>query len=765
MRVAILSFLCVCALADAATAQRGAVSGRVVDADGGAALPLSAVAIDGTRLGAITDSAGRFLIDGVNPGSVTVTVRRIGYASARRSVLVRSGDTTEFVFRLQVQAVTVGAVRVEERSVERERFELEPNVGVLSVTSRARAAVPAIGERDVLRTVQLMPGVLARNDFSAGFNVRGGEGDQNLVLLDGHPIYNPFHLGGLFGTFIDEAVQDLELMTAAFPSNYGSRLSSVLDVTPAIEARSGLHGTVGVSLLASTATLGGAFPRSRGGWQVAARRTYADVLANALSDRGLPYHFRDAQVHLRHLLPGGGDAQLTVYDGRDVLDGDFAGISDTTRPGGGTFVFDWGNRVVGATVSWPLRALIAAIGGDSARVEQRASLSHFDTKLDLGDGALVLANRVRDLRAAGSLQWHAGNRRRSGGYEISAHRVHYRADSPDTDAQLYLLEQAPTSGALWYDERWRPTRRVIVQGGLRLETVTGAGWTGLSPRAAVKWFATPDLAVSVAGGRHAQWLHSLAREDVPVRIFDFWVASDAWTRVSTAEHAVLGVERWLGSSRFLRVESYYKRYHDLLEGDPTDDPSVRGDEFVPADGYSYGIDLMARQLESGPFGGWIAYSYGLAARISNGARYWPGHDRRHNLNVVGSWSVTRRWLLSARFGYATGTPYTNMIGQMVRRSYDPGRNRWDTGMPIRQIDPLGGPRNADRLPPFQRLDLSATGRYAWRGMRISPFASVVNAYNARNVFTYTFDYSANPPTRSSISQFPLLPSIGLTVGF
>src|SRR4029079_4743898 len=139
-----------------------------------------------------------------------------------------------------------------------ERFELRPDVATISLTPSAVRAVPAVGEPDVLRTVQLLPGVNARNDFSSGYNVRGGEWEQNLILLDGYPIYNPFHLGGLFSTFLDETVGEIELLTGGFDASHGGRLSSVLDVRSAEPTRPGVHGTAALSVIASSLTIGSA---------------------------------------------------------------------------------------------------------------------------------------------------------------------------------------------------------------------------------------------------------------------------------------------------------------------------------------------------------------------------------------------------------------------------------------------------------------------------------------------------------------------------
>jgi hypothetical protein len=329
---------------------------------------------------------------------------------------------------------------------------------------------------------------------------------------------------------------------------------------------------------------------------------------------------------------------------------------------------------------------------------------------------------------------------------------------------LYSLRQAPTSAAAYIDDVWRVTPSWLFEAGLRGEALTGRDWAAVSPRLSSKVFVTRDLALTAAVGRFSQWTHSLAREDIPVRLFDFWVASDATTPVSSAWHYITGAERWFGDSRFVRVEGFYKRYDHLLESNPQEDPDVRGDEFFPVDGDSYGADVLLRQLERGRFSGWISYTYAVAARVRDGVRYFPGHDRRHDVNIVASWRLAK-YLLGVRFGYATGTPYTDIIGEINRRVYDPGLNTFGTRGGGSIVEFVGGPRNGARLPSTQRLDVDVTRTYRAGGVAIAPYLSVVNAYDAKNVFLYVFDYGKNPPTRQAISQFPLLPSAGVTVRF
>ncbi|MEP6494886.1 MAG: alkaline phosphatase family protein [bacterium] len=781
MAPALALLLCLAPLRPAAQAQQparepvGVVAGRVVDAVTAEPRAGTGVAIVGTTRGAIADVDGRFVIPAVLAGDATVRARLLGYKTLEVRVTVRAGDTTRVDLVLSTEATVLGAVRSEARPVERDLFESRPSVGTVQITAHAAEGVPKFGEPDIIRIVQLLPGVEARNDFSTGLNVRGGESDQNLILIDGFPIYNPFHLGGLFSTFIDPTVRDVTLMTGGFPARYGGRLSAVLDVRSAEEVRTGIHGTAELSVLASTGELASTFNNGKGSWMVAGRRTYADKFVDLISNNTLPYHFRDEQAHLAYAFTPTTKFSLTAYDGRDALDANIASFGDSSgtnaaNASGGTFQFGWGNRVIGASLSHSLAsnhrsALGHLLLGDSTTLEQRASMSTFSTTLDLGAGSLTLRNDVSDRRLAGSVTAHSAKHERSIGYDVASYHIAYDAGSAQSDVQLYDLHQAPTSGALYFDDLWHASKSFLLETGVRGEGITGAKWLAVSPRISAKYFINSEFAVTAAVGRFSQWTHSLAREDIPVRLFDFWIASDASTPVSNAWHYIVGAERWLGPTRYLRVEGFYKGYDHLLEGNPQEDPSRHGDEFTTVDGESYGFDVLVRQFESGRFSGWVSYTYAVAAREqADGLRYFPGHDRRHDVNLVGTWRLSK-YLFGVRFGYATGTPYTDIVGELVRRVYDPGLNAYGTRGGGAQNEFIGGPRNSARLPTTQRLDLDVTRRYRWRGMNIAPYLSVVNAYDAKNVFLYVFDYEKSPPTRQAISQFPLLPSVGVTIQF
>ncbi len=752
----------------------GIVAGRIMArADSAPIAPASGatISIVGTTLRTTTRADGRFVIERLPLGPATVRVRLLGYRVVERAIVARAGDTLRLDVTLEREAQLLSPVRVDAPSPDVEAFVSKPNVATLAVDAASMKGVPGVGEPDVARVVQLLPGVVARNDFNTGLNVRGGEADQNLILLDGYPIYNPFHLGGLFSTFMDATVGGIELMTGAFPARYGGRLSSVLDVRSADDTRPGMHASADLSVIGATARMSGAFARERGAWSVAARRTYADAVTSMFTNDIFPYHFRD--FHARGIYAFGGSVRLTVtaYAGKDVVDAnlaEFESDSAPSRASEGRWAFDWGNRVLGATITKELGAnvRIPLLGwrlGESATLEQRVSASRFSTLLDVGAGAFAQRNEVSDVRLAGSLTARTAAHDRSIGYEVATHRVRYASGSSQTGASDYDLVQRPTSAAGWVSDLWRLSPRWMVEWGLRAEALTGREWAALSPRLSVKYFATPQLAFTAAAGRATQWMHSMAG-DGPLRYFEVWLASDSVTPVATAWHWVAGAERRFGDAGSVRLEGYVKRYERVLEANWSESPQVRGDEFFVAEGRSYGADLHARWQSASGVAGWVSYSYGVSARWRDGMRWAPGHDRRHDVDVIATWR-RGKYRFGARFGFATGTPYTPIVGEIARRVYDPSRDSWGTGNSRLWIEPLGGARNAARFPASHRLDLDASRELHFRGATVSPYVSVVNAYNAQNVFIYLYDYSTDNPTRRAISQFPVLPSMGVRVAF
>ncbi|MBL0940440.1 MAG: TonB-dependent receptor [Gemmatimonadaceae bacterium] len=739
-----------------ASAQERGVRGVVRHDSSGAPLARVTVSVDGIPQSVLTDSTGRFAIMRLPRGTLVVRARRVGFTAAEQPVSIRDGQIAEVELRLVPSSVTLDAVRTTAAVSERERFDGAPATASTTISANVLTALPAVGEPDVLRVAQLLPGVVARNDFTTGLNVRGGEQDQNLVLLDGIPLFQPFHLGGVFGTFIESAVGGLRLHAGAPPVEFGTRLSSVLEVSSSRDARRGVHGEVQTSLLASTLALSGADASTRRSWNVAVRRTYADQIASALADRELPYAFLDGHAHFSWARASGGTFTFTAYHGRDRLREDFMQREDTLRLDS-PYALDWGNDAAGITWTQPL--------GTATSFVQRASVSRFVSQQDEGAGTSVAKNDVREWRASGLLRSEHGSHLLGVGYEVAQHDVMYREGSPQLATTFEWRVQRPVSAVLLADDTWKLGSSFVLRPGVRFERLSGAGWSGISPRIAARWFTTSNTALTATIGRTTQWLHALREEEDALRFFDRWVMADSTVPVASATQGALEFEHWLSPRRFLRIEVFAKHYGALVERNPLDARDVRGDEFRPITGKSRGFDVLLRQVETGAVSGWLAYTFSHNTRTDGVSTWRPAQDRRHTVNAVGTWRTRNGTVLSGRLGFGSGIPYTGLETQLVRRIADPRANRWDRGVVERDVQGVGGERNAAMLPSVVRLDLSVQRTLVRGRLNFTPVLGVINATNRRNVYAYRFDYRQAPAIRESLSQLPIIPTLGVTVGW
>jgi hypothetical protein len=258
-------------------------------------------------------------------------------------------------------------------------------------------------------------------------------------------------------------------------------------------------------------------------------------------------------------------------------------------------------------------------------------------------------------------------------------------------------------------------------------------------------------------------VHSLRREEAPIQPLQLWIASDASLPVSRSRDAIVGLDRWVTPRRLVHVDAFYKRYDNVLVPNPIHAPDVAGDELVPTRGHSYGAELLLRQLDGGTFSGWLAYTYGVSTRVGpDGVRYFPTQDRRHNLNLVGSWRAGK-YVLGTRLNLASGLPYTPVRGGYLRERYDPTQDRWvaDAGVPMNQN--LPGPRNSRRLPFYDRLDVSVTRSGRIRGALVSPYASIMNVFDSSNPSAYVYAFDSAWLERAAFPNLPFAPTVGVTI--
>jgi hypothetical protein len=674
-----------------------------------------------------------------------LAVTRLGF---RPDTVAVAGGQDSIVVYLRAAPVRLAALEVEsERTSARARFEDLAQLSTMSLSAPEIKRAPALLEPDLFRVIQMLPGIVSRNDYSTGYNVRGGESDQNLVQVDGIPVFNPSHLVGLFSTFDPDAIGQADFLTGGFPAGYSGRLSSVLDVALRPGNSREVRASSLVSLLSSKVLLEGPLPGSAS-FLVSARRTYLDAVVSAFTDEVLPYYFTDLLGKVQARTAGQGTLSFTGYWGRDDLRMTLVEETDTRDPI--DLAWHWGNRLLGATWRRPVGA---------GQFEIRAGYSDFTTTLGLFPGIvqwnntarLVTAGTALDIRLAAT---HA--------IRIGAGLERYGMDndirSPAFGTVLMSADYAPTVWSLFADEQWSPFEAVVLRPGVRLEHVPESGFTGLSPRVAAKVFLNRNVAVTASAGRYYQPIHSIRDQEMPVTVYEVWIGADSVVPVARSDHMVLGLESWVGRHEQVTLEGYRKSFSGLVAPNRGQDLRRPGDEFLPASGHAWGVDLLFRR-HAGAVRGWLAYTYAHAWRTSEGITYPAAHDRRHTLNIVVELPGVFGGSMALRWGYGSPLPYTGFVGEWFHRRYNVTDHVFESM--VREV--LAGPRNGERYPPYSRLDLGMRWSFRTLGATWEPYLQFVNLYNRRNVFLYFFDYGNSPPTRTGLSQLPFLPALGVEI--
>lgn len=787
-----LASLLVPSPAPAQGSRKAEVRGRVTD-DAGAPLTEARLvlrrAADDVVVGSTLSSTdGAFRLSDVAPGRYRLGVQRIGYETRSVDIELAPGDVRVLDLQLVSAPIAVEGFVVDARNTPRERARFESEAGVTArvVTAGELKALPGLAEADVLRAVEVLPGVVSTSDFSSAFNVRGGSTDQNLILLDGFPIFNPFHLGGLFSVFNSDVLARAELLSGGFGAEYGGRVSSVLQVETRDYGGEEFGGEVGMSLLASRVSLHGSLPAGagmlRGGWFLSARRSYFDKLLPP--DVGLPYHLVDLQGGLTLPMPGGGQLRLTAYTGDDVLD---MSKRDPERSDGGEGENDegevlrvkwgWGNDVVGIRWDQPLGEWLSTVRLGYSRYAEHFGLVDF--------AGQTYESRLEQLSGRGDL----GREFSSGlslqlGAELSRLRSLNLAEGGGST--FWEQEDRGTLGGAYAQLRWRPTEAWIVEPGVRLDAWAASDTTflRLAPRLAVKRFlgAKHEAAIKLAAGRYTQFLHSLRDETLPFSN-EVWVVAGRHLPAVTSDQAQLGVERFWGESWSASAEVYLRRFRGLVTYNDADDLNTPSDDYLQGEGRSYGLDLQVRK-HTGRWTGWTTISLLKAERrfpdplavgwedVPPEITYPPGFDRRVDIDLVLRYAPRPHTEIGLRWAFGSGLPYTRPVAQHVNWEYDPSTGRHRLPIPTGSEEPEAppmfvvlGPRNGARYPAYHRLDLSLRRTFQRRWGTVTPYLQVLNVYNRKNPLFYFYDYSESPATRSGISMFPVLPTIGVEVTF
>ncbi len=746
----------------------------------------ASVRVDDARRTARTDQRGLFVLADVPQGSWRVRVSAVGYQPMDTTVQVPAGGTMELNFSLRAAPFTLPGIEARGRQESRAASTAGP--GATRIEAREIDAAPALAEADVLRTVQLLPSVATASDFSSALYVRGGSPDQTMVMLDGTPLFNPYHLGGLFGAIDPDAVGAVDVLPGAFPARVGDRLSGVIDIQTRDGGRDRVRGFGGTSLISTRAGLEGPLPGGRGSYLVTGRRTYLDLFtqaayASGLIDATLPYHFTDGHLKLTHDVGKLGRLSAAMYVDEERMGypktRPDSGLEPDPRPSTGArddIDFAWGSRVgslrfrrpLGPTLVAELRGAVSTFHGSFDIVEGRyAGEGQPDTAAHL----LGARTRMRDVMAGADLAWHARDHQVRGGLQWDAYRFHHDLDENE-DAEspfvsTFTRTDEPRTLAAYLEDEWQASPLLRVRGGVRVLAAGDRG-TEVLPRLGAQYTVTPSLTLSLGGGRSAQVIHSLRSEEslgASVMAYDLLAAVPASTGLSTATDLVGGAE-WVRGTTSVRVDAFAKRLANVpvppLPGDITEAPVLVNEGFVAADGDARGVELLARHTRGRALYS-LAYSLNDVKLEVDGVRYTPRFERRHTLDAVAMIPWGRRGEISSRLALASGQPYTPAAGFGMPLRYDPSNGayvQYGGGGSV-----LLGEHNSARLPGYFRLDLgfrrSYEPRIFGRQTTVTPFLQILNVFNTPNVLAGLPQvYGEAGPQVEYAPQLPILPTIG-----
>ncbi len=694
----------------------------------------------------LSNAAGYFAIVGIEPGDYRLQVRAIGFKERDERVTIgaaaRRLDVTLETVPFQVPTVSVRG--------DSGRFrEQDLQSGFSEISAKRLARLPAVGEQDIIRSLQLLPGIQAASDVSSGLYIRGGGPDQTLILLDQIPLYNPTHAFGFFSTFNPSAIKDVALYKGAYPAPYGGRLGAVLDVSNRDGNRNKFHGQGGVSLIAARATLEG--PIRDGSWIVSARRTYLDpILAAVRTDSSeIPdYYFYDMNARVNRSLGESDNVMLSGYRGRDdlFLDLDTGSFIDIT----------WGNMA--GTARWTHRFSPGLFGNFLVAASRYTS----DTEVSIFSTPIRFGNRLLDVSVKADLDWRLGR-----SHEIDAgllaSRFHFTFDQEFNGVTQPGLDERPTSFALYAEDQWSLSPRATIRPGVRAEGFGERGRWIVEPRLSATVLLNDRVRVKAGGGSYTQHLQLVSTEGFSGA--DFWVPTDDTAKPGRSWQAVGGVEWRVSEKHAISAESYYTSLRNLVQLDNIREADAQGTTteelfFTGGTGWASGVELFAEQ-KTGPLTGWIGYTLGWSRRrwdeVNQGYTFPPKYDRRHDLKIVAEYK-RKKWSYGASFLYGTGQAFT------------PAAARYTLTEPATGLTPeddllLPGPKNSARLLPYNRLDLSFTRHGHLFGAKAEYFLQIFNVYSRRNEWFVQYD-TKSPDTEPEVThQLPVVPTIGLNFEF
>ena len=754
---------------------RRIISGHIKDASNGESLIGATLFIEELNVGTISNSYGFYSIS-LAPGSYHLSFSYIGYEDYETEVDLSDNQVLEIELNPDSKELKEVRVTAEKKDQNLERVEM----GVEKLQTKTIKAIPALmGEVDLIKAIQLLPGVQSTSEGGSGFSVRGGSADQNLILLDEATVYNASHLMGFFSVFNNDAINDLKLYKGDVPAQYGGRLSSLLDVRMKDGNSKKFSGTGGIGTISSRLTLEGPIKKDQTTFIFSGRRTYIDMLFPLMNNEDVKdsrLYFYDANMKITHRLNENNRLFLSGYLGRDVMkDPDFS-----MGFGNKTFTVRW-NHIFNQKLFMNLTTVWSRYDYELGTAENEpeswlweSDLEDYGLKADFGyfitpEHSLKFgvqsflhrfnpgsARGIGDQTVFGEYTIERNQSLEHAGYISHQHKIGDKLVLK-YGIRASLFQNIGEATVYNFDENYQVVDSTRYSSG----DVYKNYW-GLEPRFGVNYMINDDLSVKFNYNRSRQNVQQASNSNAGSPL-DVWFPASPNVKPQVADQFALGVFRnYKGGVYQASAEVYYKDMQNTIDfADHAElllNRHVEG-ELRIGDSKAYGLELMLKKTE-GNLTGWTSYTLSRAERtipgINDGKAYVAPYDKTHDFSTVLSYQLSERVLLSANWIYSTGQPVTLPVQRFEVNG---------------SIIPVYSKRNGARYEDYHRLDLSLilqakkNNNRKWKGEWVF---SIYNAYNRKNTWVLNFLQDDNNPRETYAEKtylFPMIPSISYNFKF
>ncbi len=744
-----------------AFSQHAILKGFTYDESTGESLPYCTVQLMGTNYGALSDVTGAFLINKIPAGTYTVKVSRLGYVDLFDTVAVGSNGTITKRYSVSPNSQTLDAVQIVG---ENTRKEQETRTSVISVTPKDMSKMPAIGgQPDFAQYLQVLPGIISTGDQGGQLYVRGGTPVQNMLLLDGTILYNPFHSIGIFSVFDMDIMSSADVYTGGFGAEFGGRLSSVMDIKTRDGNKKRLAGKVDLSNIGAQLLLEGPLLKlkddrktsisfilsGKGSFLEQSSKVFYPYVQNS---EGLPYTFLDLYGKLTLATRNGSRWNIFGFNYDDRVN--YSSIAK----------YGWNN--------WGVGTNFLIVPGDApTTIEGSLSYSKYESELE-DAGFDPRKSSMDGFTFDFGFNYYLGKSFLKVGIDVVGYNTNYEYYTI-YHSQRNIVDHT-TDMSIFIKYKYNFRNKLLIEPGFRLQYYYSLGEVSPEPRLAIKYNILNNLRLKLAAGMYSQNLVSVTSDQDVVSLFNGFLSSPLESallpetligsdvefkgRLQKSQHVILGLEYDPISSLSINLEGYYKNFSQLISVNRYK-MSDEDSEFIWEKGNAYGGDISVKYEQKGVYL-WFVYSLGWVNRNDGKIEYNPHFDRRHNINLVASYSFGKRrsWEVNCRWNFGSGFPFTQT--QAYYPHYYPSHINDDYVSNNEDVYFLLAEFNKSRLPSYHRLDLGAKKKF-YLGQRHTLEASIsmTNVYNYKNIFY------VNRTTNNIVYQLPFLYYFGLTWRF